>query len=143
MATEAKDKKKSPDKKPRRSLIKSVISELKKVVWPDKEKTRKNILAVLLIILGTALLIFIFDGLANLLLRTTGFYNIRPTSPQLTVSESAETSSADTLATVVESGESAAADTVENNADTAESSAGTAENSAESSTVAAETSSEG
>ena len=136
MATEAKEKKKSPNKQPKRSLIKSVISELKKVVWPDKAKTRKNILAVLLIIVGIAALIFVFDGLADLLLRTTGFYDIRPTSPQVTVNETAETSSEDVLETVLETAESGPADT-------AETSANASENSGESSITASETSSEG
>lgn len=51
-------------------------SELKRVIWPDAKKTKLNTATVLAIIVGSALLIFIFDQFVQVLLQSTGFYRM-------------------------------------------------------------------
>ena len=44
-----------------RHFFKDFKAELKKVIWPTKEQLAKNTIAVVSIVLGTALLVFILD----------------------------------------------------------------------------------
>lgn len=59
-----------------KGFFKGIRQELKKVSWPDMKRLRQNTGAVVAIVLGLALLIFVFDLLVSNLLRVTGFYNI-------------------------------------------------------------------
>lgn len=55
----------------------NIISELKRVIWPDKKKLRQSTATVLLIIAIAALLILFFDSAIGFILRTTGFYSAK------------------------------------------------------------------
>lgn len=52
----------------------SIRSEIKKVVWPDKEKLIQSTATVLMIILAAAVVLWAFDSIINLVLTSVGFY---------------------------------------------------------------------
>lgn len=52
----------------------NIRSEIKKVVWPDKEKLIHSTVTVLMIILAAAVIIWAFDSIINLVLTSVGFY---------------------------------------------------------------------
>ena len=57
----------------------NIISELKRVMWPDKKKLKQSTLTVLLIIAIATVLILVFDSLISFVLRTSGFYSAKAT----------------------------------------------------------------
>ena len=63
MAEEAK-------KKDRTRWFREMKSELKKIVWPDRQKVMKNTGTVLLCSVAVGACIWIFDGVAMLLIKT-------------------------------------------------------------------------
>ena len=69
-----KNKKNSPDrlemKKDHGKWFREMRSELKKVVWPDGKTTAKNTGTVLLCSVAVGACIWIFDGVAMLLIKT-------------------------------------------------------------------------
>lgn len=52
----------------------NIRSEVKKVVWPDKEKLIHSTATVLMIILAAAVIIWAFDSIINVILTGVGFY---------------------------------------------------------------------
>ncbi len=62
----------------------NIIMELKRVVWPDKKKLKQSTLTVLLIIAISTVLILIFDSVIAFILRTTGFYSSKASTPETT-----------------------------------------------------------
>ncbi|HHT45379.1 MAG TPA: preprotein translocase subunit SecE [Fastidiosipila sp.] len=52
----------------------SIRSEIKKVVWPDREKLVQSTATVLMIILAAAVILWAFDSIINLVLTNVGFY---------------------------------------------------------------------
>ncbi len=57
----------------------NIISELKRVMWPDRKKLKQSTLTVLLIIAIATVLILVFDSLISFILRTSGFYTAKQT----------------------------------------------------------------
>lgn len=83
MARKSKPEKKSKDKDKKPGLwkrIKTFFSdikkELKRVTWPDKKRLKTNTATVIVIILLSALIIFIFDSLITFILTRSGFYHV-------------------------------------------------------------------
>lgn len=71
-------KPKGPQQKPGigtrlRQFIGGLKSELKRVVWPDKKTLKQTAIAVAIIIVISAALIFIVDSILGAALRATGF----------------------------------------------------------------------
>jgi preprotein translocase subunit SecE len=69
-----------------KNFFSNLITELKRVVWPDRKKLKQNTGTVLAIIIAAAVLIWVFDTFLNLILTSTGFY-----APSSEVTEPAET----------------------------------------------------
>ena len=55
----------------------TIITELKRVIWPDKKKLRQSTLTVLLIIAISVVIILVFDTLITFIMRTTGIYSTK------------------------------------------------------------------
>lgn len=77
-----------------RTWFKGIVSELKKVTWPEKNKQRKNVVAVLAVLVFAIVVIFVFDSVIGMVLETTGFYDIKEASsaPMTAIEESADES---------------------------------------------------
>ena len=58
------------NKKDRGKWFREMRSELKKVVWPDGKTTAKNTGTVILCSLGVGVLIWVFDAVAVLAVKT-------------------------------------------------------------------------
>ena len=56
-----KDKKEIKNNKDKTSFMKSFKAELKKVIWPTPKQLFNNTVAVLVIVLVTALIVFVLD----------------------------------------------------------------------------------
>lgn len=54
-----------------------IISELRKVAWPERGKFLTNLAAVLTIIIVGTIVILAFDAFIKLIFDVTGFYNIK------------------------------------------------------------------
>lgn len=71
----------------------NIITELKRVMWPDKKKLRQSTVTVLLIIAISVVIILAFDSLITFIMRTTGIYSTKDqaqeTEPAPTVTEAA------------------------------------------------------
>jgi preprotein translocase subunit SecE len=57
-----------------KNFFSNLITELKRVVWPDKKKLKQNSATVLVIIVAAAALIWAFDTFIKFILTSTGFY---------------------------------------------------------------------
>ena len=55
----------------------NIITELKRVIWPDKKKLRQSTMTVLLIIAISVVIILVFDTLITFVMRTTGVYSTK------------------------------------------------------------------
>ena len=62
----------------------NIITELKRVVWPDKKKLKQSTMTVLLIIAISTVVILVFDSVIAFILRTSGFYSSKPATPETT-----------------------------------------------------------
>ncbi len=60
-----------------RTWFKGIVAELKKVNWPEKIRQRKNVVAVLAVLIFAIVVIFVFDSVIGMVLETTGFYDIK------------------------------------------------------------------
>lgn len=80
-SSKKQDKKTEKNKKPFFARVKTwykgITSELKKVTWPDKSKFKKNLAAVLVIIVVAVVTILVFDSLISMVLNVTGFYDVK------------------------------------------------------------------
>jgi preprotein translocase subunit SecE len=56
----------------------NIITELKRVVWPDKKKLRQSTATVLLIIFIAVIIILAFDSAIRGIFNATGFYGKAP-----------------------------------------------------------------
>lgn len=79
MAEKKQERRGAKDTKPTfgarfKRFFTNIRSEIKKVVWPDKEKLIHSTATVLMIILAAAVLIWAFDSIINLVLTSVGFY---------------------------------------------------------------------
>lgn len=70
MAEEKNVKKDKKEKKDRGRWFREMRSELKKVVWPSPDKVAKNTGTVILYSLIIGACIWVFDGVAALLIKT-------------------------------------------------------------------------
>ena len=70
MAEEKNAKKDKKEKKDRGRWFREMRSELKKVVWPSPDKVAKNTGTVILYSLIIGACIWVFDGVAALLIKT-------------------------------------------------------------------------
>lgn len=59
------------------SFLKSIRSELKKVMWSDSKRLKKNTATVLAIVLMATVMIFIFDWFVGQVLGFAGFYRVK------------------------------------------------------------------
>ncbi|HPX93219.1 MAG TPA: preprotein translocase subunit SecE [Bacillota bacterium] len=55
----------------------NIITELKRVIWPDRKKLKQSTLTVLLIIAISVVIILVFDTLITFIMRTTGIYSTK------------------------------------------------------------------
>ena len=55
----------------------NIITELKRVIWPDKKKLRQSTMTVLLIIAISVVIILVFDTVIAFIMRTTGIYSTK------------------------------------------------------------------
>ena len=55
----------------------NIITELKRVMWPDRKKLRQSTVTVLLIIGLSVVIILAFDTVINFIMRTTGIYSTK------------------------------------------------------------------
>ena len=78
--------------------FKDVIAELKKVVWPSKEKLRNTSAVVLLVIVFFAVFLTLIGNGGRWLLDKVGFYNVVETSAEATTVDTTAATSADTSA---------------------------------------------
>ena len=81
-----------------KTWYKGITSELKKVTWPDKTKFKKNLAAVLVIIVVAVVTILVFDSLISMVLNVTGFYDVKQApaaTPAVTAPLEPETETAD------------------------------------------------
>lgn len=62
----------------------NIITELKRVMWPDKKKLKQSTMTVLLIIAISTVVILVFDSVIAFILRTSGFYSSKPATPETT-----------------------------------------------------------
>ncbi len=75
-----------------RKWFTNIITELKRVMWPDRKKLRQSTMTVLLIIAISVVIILVFDTLITFIMRTTGIYSTKdqqeeiPSEPALTES---------------------------------------------------------
>lgn len=72
----------------------NIITELKRVIWPDRKKLRQSTLTVLLIIAISVVIILVFDTAITFIMRTSGMYSAKETAAETDpiVSEDAQTS---------------------------------------------------
>ncbi|NLA72168.1 MAG: preprotein translocase subunit SecE [Clostridiaceae bacterium] len=93
--TRAKKSTKKSDKPSLGARIKkwftNIITELKRVIWPDRKRLRQSTLTVLMIIVLSVVVILVFDTLITFVMRTTGIYSSKPkpveTLPQTAITE--------------------------------------------------------
>ena len=116
--TSSKKQDKKPDKNKKsffakvKTWYKGITSELKKVTWPDKTKFKKNLAAVLVIIVVAVVTILVFDSLISMVLNVTGFYDVKqapsaapapgvtaPLEPETETADEAETAAKDAAET--------------------------------------------
>lgn len=83
--------------------FKDVIGELKKVVWPSKEKLRNTSAVVLLVIVFFAVFLTLIGNGGRWLLDKVGFYNVVETSAEATTVDTTAATSAETSASESES----------------------------------------
>ena len=83
--------------------FKDVIGELKKVVWPTKEKLRNTSAVVLLVIVFFAVFLTLIGNGGRWLLDKVGFYNVVETSAEATTVDTTAATSAETSASESES----------------------------------------
>ena len=90
--------------------VKDVFAELKKVVWPTKEKLRNTSAVVLLVIVFFAVFLTLISSGGRWLLDKIGFYNTVETTAVTTVPETtaATTTAAETTETTESTAESEA-----------------------------------
>ena len=70
----------------------NIITELKRVIWPDRKKLRQSTLTVLLIIAISVVIILVFDTLITFIMRTTGIYSTKePVESNPLTAEEAQT----------------------------------------------------
>lgn len=70
----------------------NIITELKRVIWPDKKKLRQSTVTVLLIIAISVVIILVFDTLITFIMRTTGIYSTKDKAEETTpTTEAAQT----------------------------------------------------
>ncbi|NLA96517.1 MAG: preprotein translocase subunit SecE [Clostridiaceae bacterium] len=62
----------------------NIITELKRVIWPDKKKLRQSTVTVLLIIAISVVIILVFDTVISFIMRKTGIYSTKETSDEET-----------------------------------------------------------
>lgn len=55
----------------------NIITELKRVIWPDKKRLRQSTMTVLLIIAISVVIILAFDTVVSFIMRTTGIYSTK------------------------------------------------------------------
>ena len=85
--------------------VKDVFAELKKVVWPTKEKLKSTSAVVLLVIVFFAVFLTFIGTGGHWLLEKIGFYDAVPTTesttslPDATTSDTADTSAESTADT--------------------------------------------
>lgn len=82
--------------------FKDVIAELKKVVWPTKEKLRSTSAVVLLVIVFFAVFLTLIGNGGRWLLDKVGFYNVVETTAEATTVDTTA-ATADTSASGSES----------------------------------------
>ncbi len=63
----------------------NIITELKRVIWPDRKKLRQSTVTVLLIIAISVVIILVFDTLITFIMRTTGIYSTKDTQEEALV----------------------------------------------------------
>lgn len=96
----AEGRSKKPAKKAKASLgsrlkkwFVNIITELKRVMWPDKKKLRQSTVTVLIIIAISVVIILVFDTAITFIMKTTGIYSTKETTaetdPETTESEQA------------------------------------------------------
>ena len=105
MAQDTSSKKQDKNKKSFfdkvKTWYKGITSELKKVTWPEKNKFKKNLAAVLVIIVVAVITILVFDSLVSMVLNVTGFYDVKqapsakpaitaPVEPEVTTIETSK-----------------------------------------------------
>lgn len=107
-----KDTKKTGGKAPFfkrvQGLFKNIRTELKKVIWPDRKRWKQNVAAVLVILLSTALIIFVFDNVVHFFLNSVGFYHHKSADapvPAVTVATPVEQPTETTAAETTEAPE--------------------------------------
>ena len=83
--------------------VKDVFAELKKVVWPTKEKLVNTSAVVLLVIVFFAIFLTLIGSGGRWLLDKIGFYNTVETTAVTTVETVPETTAATTTAETSES----------------------------------------
>jgi preprotein translocase SecE subunit len=94
----AESRSRKPGKKARASLgsrlkkwFVNIITELKRVMWPDKKKLRQSTVTVLIIIAISVAIILAFDTVITFIMRTTGIYSTKDqtvdTDPEPSVSQ--------------------------------------------------------
>ncbi len=67
-----------------KNFFKSMTSELKRVVWPDKKTTTQTTIVVIVIVALVAILVFAIDSIMTLILNALGF-NTAPVELEDTV----------------------------------------------------------
>ena len=90
--------------------FKDVIGELKKVVWPSKEKLRNTSAVVLLVIVFFAVFLTLIGNGGRWLLDKVGFYNVVETTAEATTVDTTA-ATADTSDTSASGSESSASET--------------------------------
>lgn len=92
----AEGRSKKPAKKAKASLgsrlkkwFVNIITELKRVMWPDKKKLRQSTVTVLIIIAISVVIILAFDTAITFIMKTTGIYSTKETESDATESENA------------------------------------------------------
>jgi len=60
----------------------NIITELKRVIWPDKKKLRQSTITVLLIIAISVVIILVFDTVITFIMRTSGIYSTKETQDE-------------------------------------------------------------
>ncbi len=85
----AESRSRKPAKKAKASLgsrlkkwFVNIITELKRVMWPDKKKLRQSTVTVLMIIAISVAIILAFDTVITFIMRTTGIYSTKEQTPE-------------------------------------------------------------
>ena len=85
----AEGRSKKPAKKAKASLgsrlkkwFVNIITELKRVMWPDKKKLRQSTVTVLIIIAISVVIILVFDTAITFIMKTTGIYSTKEQTPE-------------------------------------------------------------